>query len=397
MQSAARMLGHAARRMMWCAAIAANVGCGGTATEQVIGPTGSRCQIGVVAPPSAVPASGSTVSLNVSAARDCTWTAASDVPWVTLSPTSGQGAGAVSVVVATNAQPSQRFAAVAFNDTKVTISQQPAACHFQLDAQGARVAYGGGRTSVQVSTIDGCEWRVSGSAGWMQILTPGGVGSGIVDIEVSRNEGSERLATVSIGDASFSILQESRSGVPGGPPAPASSSCSFSIDPERTTLRSGAGQGSVRVATDPWCPWTVASGTSWLSVHRSGGSGPDTVTYQVSANVSTTSDRIGSITVAGRTHRVTQQPCDLSVESGFPNLPPRADAYTFAVTTDASCVWTASSTVGWIAVVNASGTGSSAITYRIAANPDPRDRTGTIVVSGRQKLITQQALGQGNP
>ena len=159
-------------------------------------------------------------------------------------------------------------------------------------------------------------------------------------------------------------------------------------------MRSGGGQGSVRVATEADCVWVASRNASWISLQRSGGSGPDTLTYQVSANTSTTSDRSGSLTIAGHSHRVTQQACELSVESGHPNLPPTGDAYTFAVTTNPGCVWSASSNVGWINVVNSSGTGSTLINYRVATNQGP-DRVGIISVSGRTKVITQQAVGQG--
>jgi hypothetical protein len=310
---------------------------------------------------------------------------------VTVNPASGQGAGAVTITVAANAQASPRSAAVAVNDTRVTVSQEPSPCRFELGSQSVRVGFEGGPASVRVSTMDGCEWRAAGSGGWVHVLTESGNGSGTVDMDVERNSGPERSVTLSIAGSSFVVVQNAVREA--GSPNP--SSCSFSIDPDRTTVRSAGGQGSVRVATDPDCAWTASTGASWIAVQRFSGSGPDTVTYHVSANVSTTSDRSGSISVAGHTHRVTQQACELTLESGLPNLPPSAGTYNFRVITNPSCVWTANSNVGWITLVNASGTGGTALTYRLAANPISQDRVGTIVVSGRAKVITQQALGQG--
>jgi len=388
------MLGRAARWMLLCAAVAAGAGCGGTSTEQVIGPTASRCQITLPSPPAALPASGSSVSLNVSAARDCTWTAASDAQWVTVTPTSGQGNGAVSITVAPNVQPSARSASVAVNEASVTVSQEPAPCRFELGDQSARVGFEGGRASVHVLTTSGCQWRAAGSAAWLRILTTDGVGSGTVDIDVSRNDGPERSVTLSIAGSSFVLAQDAPpAGVPQHP-----TSCSFSIDPEGTTIRSAAGQGSVRVLADPGCPWTAASQTSWISVQRSTGSGPEVVTYQFSANLSTTSERSGGIAIAGRTHRVTQQACGLSIDSGVPNFPPAGGDGDFRVTTDAGCVWNATtSNPDWIVLIRSSAAGSNVVTYKVAPNPVARDRSATITVSGRTKTVIQQALGQGGP
>jgi hypothetical protein len=395
------MLGLTAHRLLWGIALAATCGCGGTTTEQVIGPTAARCQLTLTPSSPVLPASGSTVLLDVAATRDCAWTAASDAPWLTVNPTSGQGPGAVSVVAAANAQPSARTAGVAVNDTRVTVSQEPAPCRFELGDQSARVEFEGGRLSVRVITMDGCEWRVSGAVGWVQVLTPSGAGSGTVDVGVNRNDGPERSVTLSIAGNSFVLVQDGvRSATPPNPspnPTPSPSTCSFSIDPEAATIRSAAGQGSVRVLTEPGCSWTAATSTPWISLQRSGGSGPESLTYQFFANSSTVSGRSGSIAVAGRTHGVTQAACELTIDGGSPNLGPNDGSYDFRITTDSGCVWNASSNVEWISLTRSSGTGSSVLAYRISANTTTRDRSGSIVVSGRTKVIIQQALGQGGP
>jgi hypothetical protein len=313
-----------------------------------------------------------------------------------VNPTAGQGSAAVTLTVIANAQGRSRSGGVSINDTRVTISQEPAPCRFELGDQSTRVGFEGGRASVRVSTIDGCEWRVSGSTSWMRALTPGGTGSGTVDFDVDRNAGGERSVTLSIAGISFVLVQDGASGGPGGAPgAPgAPSSCNYAIDPDRTTIRSAAGQGSVRIITDAGCPWMGSSSASWISLQQASGTGPDTLTYRVSANLSTVSERSASIVVAAQTHRVTQQACDLNLEAGSPNLPSSAGTFNFRVTTDGGCTWSANSTVEWITVIGSSGTGSGSITYRVADNPTTRDRVGAIVVSGRTKVIVQQALGQ---
>jgi Viral BACON domain/Putative binding domain, N-terminal len=401
MHRSGAVLSHTARATLYGLTVATLAfACGGTTTEQVIGPTASRCQIATTAPPPAVPASGSQVSLNVTAARDCTWTATSEAPWVTVTPASGQGSALVAIAVAPNALGSSRSSAVAINDTRVAIDQQGVPCRFELGDQSVRVGASGGRAMVRVTTIDGCDWRASSTVDWVRVLNGGGTGSGTVDLDVSANEGGERSTTLSIAGTSFVLVQDSVSGGPGNSPpvnSPPGSSppppvaCTFSIDPERAAMGAAARQGSVRVITASGCPWTASSGASWISVQRSDGNGPDTVSYQVSANTSTVSERSGSVAVAGRTHRVTQQPCDLSIEGGHPHLPATSGTYSFTVTTSAGCTWTAQSSDSWISVNNSSGTGSGVISYRLDTNIG-RGREGSIAVSGRVKSITQYGV-----
>jgi Putative binding domain, N-terminal len=375
------------------------VACGGTTTEQLLGPTTARCQIGVGSPLPPIPASGSNVSLTVSAARDCPWTVESEAAWATVSPSSGQGDGVVAISVAANAQPSARSAAVLVNETRVSINQEPAPCRFELDRQSARVDAEGGRTAVRVSTIDGCAWRVTGSADWIRILTHELMGSGSAEIEVTRNGGPERSTTLAVAGLSFGLTQDGiLTAPPDGPspgPLPPPVSCTFSISPDQATIGSPGGQGSIRVTTEPGCTWSASTGSGWILLQRSGGAGPETATYQVSPNFSTVSSRSGSITIAGRSHRVTQEACALGIDGGIPTFLPSGGPGDFRVSTGAGCTWNATSTVDWIVVTRNTGAGSDSVTYRVAPNPIERDRSGSIVVSGRTKVIIQQALGQG--
>jgi hypothetical protein len=77
-----------------------------------------------------------------------------------------------------------------------------------------------------------------------------------------------------------------------------------SIFPTHQSFDSNGGGGSVTVTSDS--SWTAASDASWITINSgSSGSGDGTVNYTVSAN-SSTSQRTGTITIAGRTFTVTQ-------------------------------------------------------------------------------------------
>jgi len=83
------------------------------------------------------------------------------------------------------------------------------------------------------------------------------------------------------------------------------SACSYSISPSSQSLGYAAGSGSVTVATQGGCAWTATSNApSWITT-TSSGTGNGTATFTVTANTDAKA-RTGTLTIAGRTHTVTQ-------------------------------------------------------------------------------------------
>jgi hypothetical protein len=188
--------------------------CGGTTTttvsEVAAGPDAVRC-LTSVAPPGTIPHSGSRVNLTVVAARECSWNARSESDWVGVEPATGQGQGTIVVNVATNPAASTRSGTIVVNDTRLSVTQEPAPCTFRLGSPSAQISFDGGRASVSVTTPGGCAWRASSNAqAWARVLTDSGTGSGTVEIEVAPNTGSERSTTIAIADQSFTLLQTAR-------------------------------------------------------------------------------------------------------------------------------------------------------------------------------------------
>jgi len=82
--------------------------------------------------------------------------------------------------------------------------------------------------------------------------------------------------------------------------------CTFSISAPSDLHNAGGGAGSVRVTAPDGCSWTATSNAAWLTVTSgASGSGIGTVSYASSANPDTT-QRIGTLTIAGQTLTVTQ-------------------------------------------------------------------------------------------
>ncbi len=82
--------------------------------------------------------------------------------------------------------------------------------------------------------------------------------------------------------------------------------CSYSISSTSKSFSSSSGSGSVSVTTQSGCSWIASESLSWVSISSGeSGSGNGTVKYSVSANTSTSS-RTGTITIAGKNHKITQ-------------------------------------------------------------------------------------------
>ncbi|MDG4551258.1 MAG: BACON domain-containing carbohydrate-binding protein [Candidatus Contendobacter sp.] len=84
------------------------------------------------------------------------------------------------------------------------------------------------------------------------------------------------------------------------------SGCSHTIDPTSQAFDYLGGAGTVTVSTQSSCTWTAQSHDDWITVNAgASGTGPGAVTYSVAAN-SSSAKRTGTLTIAAKTHTVTQ-------------------------------------------------------------------------------------------
>ncbi len=107
-----------------------------------------------------------------------------------------------------------------------------------------------------------------------------------------------------------------------------SGACTYSIgSPPARTFESSGGTGSVSVTTAGGCPWTAKvhnDSVSWITITSgTSGSGNGTVGYSVATNAST-SQRTGTMTIAGLTFTVTEAGTAIQ-----PPPPPPASSGTF--------------------------------------------------------------------
>lgn len=265
-------------------------------------------------------------------------------------------------------------------------------CAYSFVPASATFESAGGDRTVQVVTADACDWTVVSSVSW--ITLPGGNssrGPASLAYRVAPNPGeSARSGALRIGDTAFSITQ---SGV-----AP----CVYDVTPAERVFEAAGGTGTVDVATLSHCPWTAVSSEPWVIITSGAeGAGTGTVTYSVARHEGN-ARRATSITVAGRTVVVAQEPapvgpCDYSVSTADITLHWHQTGAQFTLTTDSHCTWTAAAAASWLDLTSPTeGAGSRLMTFANPIYTDESPRRGAIEVrwptptEGQNVWVTQE-------
>ena len=361
----------------------ASAACGSTSTSTTVGPSPVRCAATATATPAGFPAAGGNGTLSVTSARECTWSVASQVPWISLvPPVEGQGDGRVRYTVDANPAASVRRGALVVGSQSAEITQEPAPCRFELERESFELGAGEGSAQVGVRAPGGCAWRARSGASWITVLEGAqGSGAGRVRFRVAANsaidarEGSLDVAGVRVRVRQLSTL----------------TACRFELDPPEADAGPEGSEGTFMVATEPSCPWTAVSGDAWLTVlDGEERTGPGEVRYRAAVNAST-SPRTGSIAAAGTRFTVRQGACTFSLDPTSASFTALGGSGGVDVQTQSPCPWSASTTDAWIVMTSGSRTGRGRVSYTVAPNTRTTSRTGSIAVGSARVTITQDA------
>jgi hypothetical protein len=175
----------------------------------------SGCKYTIAPASQAFMTEGGSGSISVSSGAACAWTAASQVPWVTLTNGSGTGAGTVTFSVAANAMGvPARSGIVTVNDQTFTVSQAAGPpCVYRLGQTSQSFpAATAGAWSFGVFTAPACAWTASSNAPWVAITGgASGAGNGLVTFTVAPNPSGSPLRVTTIvttGGLTFTIMQD---------------------------------------------------------------------------------------------------------------------------------------------------------------------------------------------
>jgi hypothetical protein len=195
-----------------------------SSSTSVTAPTSSKCAISVSSNPSSFAAGGGSGTVSVATDRDCTWSAASNSAWISLSTTpNGQGEASIPYSVAANPAPVTRSGSISVGSEKIQISQAAAPCTFRLSKSADSIGADGGRLSFDLATLTGCNWTAASDAAWLSIAAgANGNASATITVAAAPNSGDARVAHVNAGGQIYTVQQAAKSVAPTPPSAPPS-------------------------------------------------------------------------------------------------------------------------------------------------------------------------------
>ncbi|MDX1981567.1 MAG: BACON domain-containing carbohydrate-binding protein [Bryobacteraceae bacterium] len=341
------------------------------------------------------PAAGGTYNLSLTTSPGCSWFASTGATWLHVSPASGTGSATLTFVVDPNAG-TQRGGSVWAATGGIWVLQQAGPpqpvqpCTVNFAASGSWFPALGGWYSLDVLAPPGCYWQVQSSSSWMRLTSASsGFGRATINYTVDRNTGAFRAGGLWMDGRTFTVNQL------GG----AALVCTPSLSSYSSWFPAGGGSYSIAVYVQPGCPWTASSSLPWVNI-RSGtsGTGGGTVTLVMDANPYST-NRTGSITLAGIQFAITQtrgaenlpRECPLTLGAASAAIPFDAATHGLAVGAPAGCAWQGVTSTPWIQLTSASGTGAGTLRYTVTANTGGA-RTGTITIGTQTFTLTQAAL-----
>ena len=353
-------------------------------------PSLPKCGVALTAPDTLVVASGGAVTIDVTTAPECAWSVSKEANWIaSVSPTSGQGTGRISVQVMANPDATMRQTDVDINGQRASVRQEAAACQFSISPQAVALGAAAASTAVTVTATASCSWTAVSNVPWLAVTGgAAGTGTGEVTVNAQANAGATRVGTVTIGGQTFTVAQSATATVP----------CQYSISTPSQTI--AAAGGPITVAVTPTsgsgCVWAASSNVPWLTI-TSGSTGIGAGTVSITVAINAGGARSGTLTVAGQTFTVNQAAasvnCTYAINpSSQNNVAGGGGSGTpIAVSTSTGCAWTSTSNASWITITGgATGSGNGTVTFTVAANNGPA-RTGTLTAAGKTFTVTQAA------
>jgi hypothetical protein len=178
----------------------------------------NSCMYSLGTTSASVPSTANTGSLSVVTGTACSWTATSNVSWITVTGgVSGTGIGTVTYSVAANLTGGVRIGTLTVAGQTVTITQAANSCVYTLGTTTASVPSTANTGSLSVTTGTSCSWTAASNVSWITITGgANGTGIGTVSYSVTANAGAARIGTLTVAGQSVTINQAANA----RPPAP---------------------------------------------------------------------------------------------------------------------------------------------------------------------------------
>lgn len=348
--------------------------------------SGIDCTVSLNPTDSSFGAAGGSGSVAITTAAGCGYSTVPGPSWIAISSgESGTGSGTLEYSVAPNSTTLARTGAITIGGQPFPISQAGLACSATVDTSALGTPFGPSEATGSIAiTTNGpnCSWVASSLAPWATVLPPAsGLGNGTVFVSVASNATSlaPRSTSLTVAGQTVGITQ-------------VGTTCTYALQSSNGAVPPAGGSGSVGVISPAACGWSaVSNDPAWLTITSSGTGGSTNVNFSAAPNTSTT-PRVGTLTIAGLPYTVSQPGAVCSYSLGSSGAPASSagDGGSFGFsTTTTGCTPAVASFAGWITASSTFADTSGTVTYAVAPNPSSLVRTGTIQVGNRTFAITQ--------
>ncbi len=340
----------------------------------------------------AAAAAQGNITVSVTTAAGCAWTAASTASWITVTAGASQsGTATATLQVAANSGGSRTGTVTIAGQTFTVVQAGPAqsGCSFNVSPTDIHATAAGMSNTMIIFTNTGCAWvtTVPSGVNWLTLNPTSGSGNGAVGYSIPVNSGPARNTTIVVAGTAVTVEQD------------AGSPCTYTLGATSQAMAGtgGAGAVTVTVSGSNCTAWTIGTpSVSWLHVTSTGSASTGAASYSVDPNT-TTSQRTGTMSVAGQTYTVTEDvaPCTYSLSSATsPTIASAGGTGSLQITASSVvCPWAialpTASTQQWIHITTASNaSGSATVNYSVDPNTTTSARNLPFTVNG-QKPPTQ--------
>lgn len=259
------------------------------------------CEVSVSSGPIHFPFDGGTATVRVRGPAGCR-ARVGRTNYFRYSPP-GPGDGLIVITAEPITSTSPLTDSITIGNTTIAMTQdgRPPAlnCTYSVSATRLRFSANGGFLSLTVNAPAGCPWTIAGLPSWITTTDPTSAsGYGSIFGPVAANTSSARNATISVGGQTLAVQQLGLGDCTVLPGVSSLAVYTF---------------GSLDIAANPGCNWTVSSDSQWLKPSLSdsadalsvSGAGPASLFVSADANPQAFS-RTANITVNGQIVVVTQ-------------------------------------------------------------------------------------------
>jgi hypothetical protein len=253
--------------------------------------TAAPCQYAALPDRTSFSKDARTGTVAVSAAPQCTWSATSSVPWMTVTAgAQGTGNGTVSFAVSRNTEIADRRGnlLVATRTIEITQSGDTGGCQYSVAPIEFNVCMTVPELTTTITTQASCPWTASSGVPWLTVTSgQSGSGTGTIRMRVSDNWDAPRDGVVMVRWPTPTEGQNLHVFQAG---------CLYAVSPSAISIGAAGGPGAFDLfaspvpnscggATQDACLWTVQADVPWITIPRSTGRGDDRVSFTVEPNI----------------------------------------------------------------------------------------------------------------